>query len=111
MNRPEAKLHVYRRNAVQEYVVWRVEDRAIDWFVLREGRYEPLPLTPAGVCQSRILPGLWLDAAALLRGDLLGVFHVVQQGLSSPEHATFIAGLQDAAAQATRGEGPRRDPS
>ena len=31
--------------------------------------------------------------------------------LASPEHATFIARLQDAAAQATRGEGPRRDPS
>ena len=35
------KLHVYRRSGVREYLVWRVLDRQIDWFVLREGRYEP----------------------------------------------------------------------
>ena len=36
------KLHAYRRNGVREYVVWRVQDREIDWFVLRERKYEPL---------------------------------------------------------------------
>ena len=38
------KLHAYRRNGVREYIVWRVWDEAIDWLVLRGGRYEPLPL-------------------------------------------------------------------
>jgi len=28
------KLHVYRRNGVREYVVWRVLDQQLDWFVL-----------------------------------------------------------------------------
>jgi Putative restriction endonuclease len=28
------KFHVYRRNGVREYIVWRVRDRAIDWFIL-----------------------------------------------------------------------------
>ena len=28
------KLNVYRRNGVREYIVWRVLDRQIDWFVL-----------------------------------------------------------------------------
>jgi Uma2 family endonuclease len=32
------KLHAYRRNGVQEYLVWRVEDRAVEWFALRGGR-------------------------------------------------------------------------
>src|SRR5262249_39863237 len=41
-----AKLEAYRRNGVREYVVWRVEDRAIDWFALRRGRYQALPRTP-----------------------------------------------------------------
>jgi Uma2 family endonuclease len=36
------KLHVYRRSGVREYLVWRVQDHAFDWFVLREGRYVPL---------------------------------------------------------------------
>ena len=33
------KKHVYRRNGVREYVVWRVLDQAIDWFALRHGQY------------------------------------------------------------------------
>ena len=36
------KLNAYRRNGVREYVVWRVWDQAVDWFVLRGGRFEPL---------------------------------------------------------------------
>ena len=35
------KLHVYRRNGVREYVVWRVWDQAIDWFLLDAGDYKP----------------------------------------------------------------------
>lgn len=95
-----AKLHVYRRTGVREYVVWRVEDRALDWFVLRESRYEPLPRTAAGLYQSEVLPGLWLDPAALLRGDLHTVFQVVQQGRASPEHAAFVTQLQQKASRA-----------
>jgi len=93
------KLHVYRRNGVREYLVWRVEDRAIDWFVLRESRYEPLPRARAGLYQSEVLPGLWLDPDALVRGDLLTVFQVVQQGLASPEHAAFVRRLEQTAAR------------
>jgi Uma2 family endonuclease len=94
-----AKLNVYRRNGVREYVVWRVQDQSLDWFVLREGRYEELPRSASGYFQSEALPGLWLDAAALLRGDLAAVFGVVQQGLASPEHAAFAARLQQSAAR------------
>lgn len=28
------KKHAYRRNAVQEYIVWRVLDRQMDWFCI-----------------------------------------------------------------------------
>jgi hypothetical protein len=38
------KPRVYRRNEVLEYVVWRVLDAEIDWFVLRESQFERLPL-------------------------------------------------------------------
>jgi Uma2 family endonuclease len=88
------KLHAYRRNGVREYVVWRVLDRGIDWFVLREGRYEPLPPAADGILRSTVFPGLWLDPAALLRGDLATVLAVVQQGLTSPEHAAYAARLR-----------------
>ncbi len=71
--------------------VW---DRAIDWFVLREDRYERLAPNTAGQYRSEIFPGLWLDPAALLRGDLAQVITVLQQGLDSPEHADFVTRLQ-----------------
>jgi Uma2 family endonuclease len=87
------KLHVYRRNGVREYVVWRVLDQEVDWFVLREGRYDRLPLDAAGLYRSEVFPGLWLDPAALVRGDLARVLAVLQQGLASSEHAAFVGRL------------------
>lgn len=36
------KLQVYRRNQVQEYIVWRVVDRAVDWFSLQAGEYSKI---------------------------------------------------------------------
>jgi hypothetical protein len=95
------KLRAYQRNGVCEYVVWRVWDRAIDWFVLREGRYERLPLNSSGHYQSEVFPGLWLDPAALVRGDLAHVMTVLQQGLASPEHAGFAGRLRVASGHAT----------
>ena len=91
------KLHAYRRNEVREYVVWRVWDRAIDWFVLRNDRYQRLTPDSEGQFRSEIFPGLWLDPQALLRGDLAQVIAVLQQGLASPEHAEFVNRLQQRA--------------
>ena len=93
------KLHVYRRNGVREYVVWRVLDRAVDWFVLREDRYERQTPDAEGLLRSEIFPGLWLDPAALVRGDLAGVLAVLQGGLASPDHSAFVAKLQSQSAR------------
>jgi len=95
-----AKLHAYRRNGVREYLVWRVADHAVDWFVLREGRFEPLPTDAAGRLRSEVFPGLWLDPAALLRGDLPAVNQALQEGLATPDHTAFVARLQVAGASA-----------
>ena len=93
------KLRAYRRNGVREYVVWRVWDGEIDWFVLREGTYERLAPTADGLYHSEVFPGLWLDAAALLAGNLAAAIQVVQQGVASPDHAEFVARLQQAQTQ------------
>jgi Uma2 family endonuclease len=92
-----AKLAAYLRNGVREYVVWRVYDRAIDWFVSRNGRFDRLAPKEDGRFESEVLPGLWLNPAALIAGDMLAVAHTVQQGIASPEHAAFVARLQQAA--------------
>jgi Uma2 family endonuclease len=87
------KLNSYCRDGVREYVVVRVLDQQIDWFVLHEGRYEKISSGEDGFLRSTVFPGLWLDASALLRGDRARVLAVVQQGLNSPEHADFEASL------------------
>lgn len=92
-----AKLNVYRRHGVREYLVWRVFDRAIDYFVLRDGRFDRLPPTAKGLYQSEVFPGLWLDPAALIAGDLLKATVVLQKGLASRKHVAFVARLKKAA--------------
>lgn len=89
------KLNAYRRNGVNEYLVWRVQDAAIDWFILREGRFDLLPADADGVTRSIVFPGLWLDAAALLAGDLARVHAVLRDGLANPTHAAFAARLAE----------------
>jgi Uma2 family endonuclease len=88
------KLAAYEKNGVREYIVWRVLDRDIDWFVLRDGGYERLAPEPDGTLHSTIFPGLWLDPAAMLRGDLATVLAVVENGIASSDHAEFAASLQ-----------------
>lgn len=88
------KLRAYRRNLVQEYVVWRVLDRVVDWHVLREGAYERLEPDAAGVLRGERFPGLWLAVPALLDGDLATVLATLHEGLASPEHAAFLERLR-----------------
>lgn len=89
-----AKQNVYRRNGVQEYIVWRVLDEAVDWFALRDGQYARLAPGDNGILRSDVFPGLWLDPTALIRHDLVTVIATVQQGVASPAHATFVTALQ-----------------
>jgi Uma2 family endonuclease len=88
-----AKLNAYRRNAVKEYLVWRTEDGVIDWFILREGYYVPLPIGPDGLIRSENFPGLCLDPAALLKGDLRRLFDGLDAGAKTDEHAAFVGRL------------------
>jgi hypothetical protein len=87
------KFHVYRRYGVREYVVWRVLERQVDWFVLRGEEYERLPLADDGLYRSDAFPGLWLDPQALIAEDLPRLHEVVQRGLHSPEHQQFVQRL------------------
>jgi Uma2 family endonuclease len=93
-----AKFRLYLRNRVREYLVWRVLDEEIDWFCERRGRFKPLAPDAAGIYRSEVFPGLWLDAAALVRLDLIRALSVLQQGVASAEHAAFVKRLSRAAA-------------
>ena len=64
------KFRAYQRNGVREYIVWRVYDRALDWFALENGVYARLKPDEAGVIHSRVFPGLRLAVQALLDGEM-----------------------------------------
>ncbi|MDB6138388.1 MAG: hypothetical protein JWO94_1460 [Verrucomicrobiaceae bacterium] len=90
------KLHTYRRAGVREYVVWRTQDRALDWWKLEEDNYVPLLPDAAGVVRSEIFPGLWLNVPALLAGDDTALVATLQQGIASAEHGAFVQQLDAA---------------
>lgn len=91
------KLRVYRRNRVQEYVVWQVLEGRLDWWRWDEGEYVPLAPDAGGVYASQVFPGLRLDASAILKGDLAAALACLQAGLGSEEHTAFVATMADAA--------------
>ena len=90
------KLRVYRRNGVREYVVWRVHDRQLDWFVLEDDEYRRQQPDAAGILHSTVFPGLRLAVEALLSGDVATVLAELQRGLDTDEHAAFVDRLRTA---------------
>ncbi|MBD1848660.1 Uma2 family endonuclease [Leptolyngbya sp. FACHB-711] len=90
------KKRAYRRNGVQEYLVWQVFDRKIDWFQLEDDDYLSLAIDEQGIIQSSVFPGLWLATSALLNGEMQQVLAVLQQGINSEEHQQFVQQLAQA---------------
>lgn len=87
------KKRAYRRNGVQEYIVWQVCERRLDWFYLQQGEYVSLPVDEGNVIRSRVFPGLWLATGDLLAGNMARVLSVLQEGLASEEYARFVEKL------------------
>ena len=91
------KMEIYRSHGAREYIAWTIEDGSIEWFILREGRFDRLEPGEDGLYRSEVFPGLWLDSSALINGEMETVVRVVQQGVATPEHAAFVARLRQAA--------------
>ena len=87
------KLDAYRRNGVHEYLVHRVDDGEVDWFVLEHGTYVRQRPGPEGWLRSRVFPGLWLDVEALLRMDRRALRAAIERGAADPAHGPFVARL------------------
>jgi Uma2 family endonuclease len=83
------KKEIYRHHGVQEYLVWRVMDRALDWFRLVEGSYQQVEVDADGFMRSSFFPGLWLSIADILAGNQGGVMAGLQQGMATPEFESF----------------------
>ncbi|HZL36504.1 MAG TPA: Uma2 family endonuclease [Tepidisphaeraceae bacterium] len=85
----------YEKYGVSEYLALLVREARAAWFVRPAGQPRPagfveLPADPDGILRSPSIPGLWLDAPALLRGDSRRIVEVLEQGMASPERAAFV---------------------
>jgi Uma2 family endonuclease len=78
------KLRAYRRAGVQEYLVWRVLDQALDWLRLHEGEYLRVEPDARGLIASQSFPGLQLDVTRLLAGDAAGVLAALTGSAAEP---------------------------
>lgn len=87
------KLRAYRRNGVREYVVWRVQQREIDWFILKDSEFVRVETDSDGLYRCGVLPGLVLNAEAMVTGDLQSVIRSQYQGLASEEYKRFVEHL------------------
>ena len=94
------KLEIYQLHQVQEYLVWRVEDEQLDWFQLQQGKYLKLQTDIEGILYSQMFPGLWLDQNALLTENLAKVLQILQKGLASGEHQSFLEKLNSSKLEA-----------
>ncbi|HUB24370.1 MAG TPA: Uma2 family endonuclease [Tepidisphaeraceae bacterium] len=88
------KMDLYRRAGVREYLVWQTLDNEINLFSLKQGKFRPLAPAADGTLRSKVFPGLWLDVAALLKGDLATALKTLQAGIAAPEHQLFTTALQ-----------------
>jgi Uma2 family endonuclease len=89
------KKNAYRRNGVQEYLVWQTFENRLSWFRLEEEAYVAIAPDKDGIIRSNIFPGLWLDVAALLNGQMMTVLNTLQAGLITPEHQAFVQSLAE----------------
>ena len=83
------KQGAYRRNGVREYLAWVTGEPRVVWWELRGTEYQEIAPGPDGLLRSSVFPGLWLDTAALQRGEIKSVLTVLRRGLDSPEHQAF----------------------
>lgn len=88
------KLRTYERHGVPEYLIWRVDDSLLEWYVLRDCGFELQPLPMDGIYRSETFPGLWLNASAMLQRDGRAVMTTLNEGLLHTDHANFVTKLE-----------------
>jgi Uma2 family endonuclease len=88
------KFEVYLRDGVQEYLVWQLAEEKLSLFAQESGRFREVRRDAKGILQSTVMPGLWLNAPAILALNKKAALKTVRDGVKSPEHAAFVKQLQ-----------------
>jgi Uma2 family endonuclease len=85
-----AKQNAYRRNGVQEYLVWQTFENRFSWFRLQAEEFVVIEPDADGMIRSSVFPGLWLNVPALLEGRMTEVLNGLQTGIADPTHQAFV---------------------
>lgn len=88
-----AKQNAYRRNGVQEYLVWQTFENRLSWFRLQAEEFVLIEPDTDGIIRSRVFPGLWLNVSALLEGRMIEVLNGLQAGIADLAHQAFVQDL------------------
>ena len=88
-----AKQNAYRRNGVQEYLVWQTFENRLSWFRLQAEEFVLIEPDADGIIRSSVFPGLWLAVPALLEGRMMKVLSMLQAGIADPVHQAFVQRL------------------
>jgi Uma2 family endonuclease len=89
------KRNAYRRNRVQEYLVWQTFENHFSWFRLQAEEFVLIEPDADGLIRSTVFPGLWLAVDALLAGRMIEVLNSLQTGIADPAHAAFVQSLTE----------------
>jgi hypothetical protein len=85
------KRDAYQAAGVKEYIVLNLEDTEFVWFDFAgQGSIAP---DKKGIMRSRVFPGLWINAPALLGDDGKALMASLNRGLKSAAHAAFVKKL------------------
>lgn len=93
------KRREYARYGVLEYLVLSLADQQLRWFDLKTE--QELQADSEEVLRIRSFPGLWISGPAVLTQDYTRLMDVLNRGLKTPEHASFVDRLA-AAKRASR---------
>lgn len=88
-----AKRNAYRRNGVQEYLVWQTFENRFSWLRLEAEEFVVIEPDADGIIRSSVFPGLWLTVPALLEGKMVEVLNVLQRGIADAAHNAFVQKL------------------
>jgi len=88
-----AKLALYQRAGVREYITVEAFGERMIWRVLENGVYGAQTLPPDGIARSQVFPGLWLDVTAFWADDGAKMLAALNAGLASEDHRKFVARL------------------
>jgi Uma2 family endonuclease len=90
------KLADYEQAGVLEYVVRALDPDEVLWFERVRGALVPRPKGADGIHRSAVFPGLWLDPAALAKGNGRRLREVVDLGCGTTAHTALVRRLRAA---------------